>query len=138
MRNMLFEIMLVLLGLLTACSHSNTDIYGTSYYSNPAWQTITATDARSMMELNDNFILLDVRTIAEFQNIRIEGAVLIPYNEISNRALKELSDKGAIILVYCQSGRRSALAAANLVELGFSSVYDFGGIINWPYETISG
>jgi len=128
MKNIFLVIMLVLTGLLTACSHRGTNV----------WQTITATDARSMMGQNDNFILLDVRTEAEFQNFRIEGAVLIPYNEIANRALEELSDKGAIILVYCQSGRRSALAAASLVALGFSSVYDFGGIINWSYETVSG
>ena len=107
---------------------------------NPAlsWQTISATEARNIMTETDNFILLDVRTEAEFRERRIEGAVLIPYDEIKSRAETELPDKNAVILIYCRSGRRSALAAADMAALGFANIYDFGGIIDWSYESISG
>jgi rhodanese-related sulfurtransferase len=101
-------------------------------------QKITAEEARQMMNDGDAFILLDVRTVDEFNEKRIEGAVLIPDYEIKQRALDELPDKEARILAYCRSGRRSALAAKDLAEMGYSNVYDFGGIIDWPYETISG
>ena len=109
-----------------------------SDYPPISWQTITATEALTMIAELDNFILLDVRTVAEYQEIRIEGAVLIPYDVIKDKAETELPDKNTVILVYCRSGRRSALAAADLVALGFTHIYDFGGIINWPFETISG
>ena len=102
-----------------------------------SWQTITATEAHNMMEEMDNFILLDVRTEEEFREMRIEGALLIPYDEIKNRAEAELLDKNSVILIYCRSGRRSALAAADLAVLGYTNVYDFGGIIDWSYESIS-
>ena len=139
--------LLLLVGLFTACSEDIGTIYdatddesisGSYAYPNPVWQTITPTDARLIMEESDSFILLDVRTASEFQNIRIYGAVLIPYNEITSRAAAELKEKNTVVLVYCQAGRRSALAAASLAALGFTAVYDIGGIIDWPYETIRG
>jgi len=102
------------------------------------WQTITAKEAHRMMEESDSYVLLDVRTEAEFREKRIDGAVLIPDAELKNRSKAELPDKKAVILIYCRSGRRSALAAAILAELGYSNVYDLGGIINWPYKTVSG
>ena len=121
--------------LFAACSRSNAGVSGNS---KPVWQTITAEEAYRMMHELDSYVLLDVRTIAEFADIRIEGAILIPDYEITERAETELPDKNAIILIYCRSGRRSALSAKVLAELGYSNVYDFGGIINWPYETIKG
>ncbi len=97
---------------------------------------INAEEAKKMMEDGEDFILLDVRTEAEFSERRIEGAILIPDNEITEKAPQLLTDKGARILVYCRTGRRSALAANELVDMGYTSVYDFGGIVDWPYETI--
>jgi|GEM_PF-2378153 len=125
------------LGLLT--SQNLRDIH---YHFNHrsvalAWQTIPAWQAHAIMAQTESFILLDVRTEAEFHAQRINGARLIPYNEITGRA-GELPDPNAVILIYCQSGRRSALAAAALAELGFTNIYDFGGIIDWPYEIITG
>lgn len=102
------------------------------------YRKITAEEARLMMEDNENFILLDVRSEEEFKENRIKGAVLIPYTEITERIETEFSDKNALILVYCRSGRRSAIAANELVLLGYTNVYDFGGIIEWPYEAVSG
>jgi len=115
---------------LSGCSSNST--------SNADWNTIDAQEANRMMLELDDFILLDVRTVSEFEQMRIEGAIHIPYNEITDRAEAELKDKNSVILIYCRSGQRSALAAANLIYLGFTAIYDFGGILNWPYETVGG
>ena len=120
-----------LLLILTSCTNIRTD---NSNSNPPSWQTITAQEAYVIMNETDNFILLDVRTESEFQEMRIYGAILIPDFEIKDRAENELPDKNAVILVYCRSGRRSASAAAELVRLGYTNVFDFGGIINWPFE----
>ena len=103
----------------------------------PAWHTITAEQARAIMADTDGFLLLDVRTAAEFQQARLHGATLIPYDEIQRRA-DELPGRDTVVLIYCRTGRRSAIAAAALVELGFSAIYDFGGIYDWPFERIEG
>jgi len=102
------------------------------------YQKITAEQAKAIMDEGKPFVLLDVRTDEEFKEKRIDGAILIPDYEIKNRATAELPDKNALILVYCRSGRRSANAANELIKLGYTNVYDFGGIIDWPYDTVSG
>ena len=102
------------------------------------YQKITSDEAKQMMDDGEAFILLDVRTEEEFEANRIEGAVLIPNNEIIERAPTELPDKDARILIYCRSGRRSAQAAHDLINLGYTEIFDFGGIIDWPYETLDG
>ena len=102
------------------------------------YKRISAEEAYRMMAELDDFILLDVRTEEEFEEIRIDGAVLIPDSEIRTRAEAELIDKDIVILVYCRSGRRSENAARALIEMGYANVYDFGGIIDWPYGTASG
>ena len=101
-----------------------------------SWRTITASEARRIKAESDNYILLDVRTEAEFRERRIAGAILMPVAEITNRAEVELPYKDALILLYCQSGRRSASAAASLAALGYSNIHDFGGINSWPYEVV--
>ena len=100
------------------------------------YRKISAADAYKMMSVQSDFILLDVRTEKEYKEKRIAGSILIPDNVIKDRALKELPDKDKVILVYCRSGRRSASAARILVSLGYTNVYDFGGILDWPYETV--
>jgi len=125
----------MLILLFTTCSRSNAEELKNT---KPVWQTITAEEAYRMINELTSYILLDVRTPAEFLDIRIEGAVLIPDYELNGRAEAELPDKNAIILIYCRSGRRSAQSAKVLAELGYTNVYDFGGILNWPYETVKG
>ena len=100
-------------------------------------QKIDAQQAKEMMDSSSDLILLDVRTQEEYDESHIKGALLIPDYEISDKAGELLADKEATILIYCRSGRRSALAAQALSDLGYSSVYDFGGIIDWPYEVIT-
>lgn len=106
--------------------------------SSGAYQKISAEEAQQMMQDSSEYILLDVRTSQEFDEVHIEGAILIPDNEIEARAAMELPDKNALILVYCRSGRRSAGAAEQLIGMGYTNVYDFGGIADWPYDTVSG
>lgn len=86
------------------------------------------------MENERDYIILDVRTLEEFNNGYIEKAILIPDDEINDKAEKILKDKDQLILVYCHCGRRSKTASEALVELGYTNVSDFGGINNWPYE----
>ncbi len=102
------------------------------------YQKLTAEEASSQMDALESFVLLDVRTEEEYKELRIDGATLLPLDEIDARAEEALPDKEAHIFVYCRSGRRSAEAAKKLLELGYTNVYDFGGIIDWPYDTVSG
>jgi len=101
------------------------------------YQKITAEQAKAMMEEGEPYVLLDVRTDEEFSDARIAGAILIPDYEIGNRAEAELPDKHALRLIYCRSGRRSANVAHEMVEMGYTNVYDFGGILDWPFGTVS-
>ena len=87
------------------------------------------------MDTEEDYIILDVRTQEEYDQGHIPGAILIPNTEITAEAEKVLTDKDQLILVYCRSGRRSKLAAVTLAQLGYTNVKEFGGIIDWPYET---
>ena len=100
-------------------------------------QKISTEEAKTIMDGDKPFILVDVRTEDEYKMIRITGAVLIPVNEIASRAEKELPDRNAVLLLYCRSGVRSAGAALTLAGMGYTNVYDMGGIVSWPHETVS-
>ena len=100
--------------------------------------SITAEEAKGMMDAEQDYILLDVRTEEEFAEGHIPGAVLIPDYEIGERAQEMLPDKEQLIFVYCRSGNRSKKASAELAEMGYTNVKEFGGIIDWPYETEEG
>ena len=95
---------------------------------------ITAQEAKEIMDAEEGYIILDVRTQEEFDQAHIPGAILIPNDQISAEAERVLMDKNQLILVYCRSGRRSKLAAEELVKLGYTNIKEFGGIIDWPYE----
>jgi len=90
-----------------------------------------------MMDELDTYIILDVRSESEFEAQHINGAILIPVSELRSRAEKELPDKDAVIFVYCRAGNRSAEAARLLISMGYTNVYDMGGIGDWPNETVS-
>ncbi|MEL7660900.1 rhodanese-like domain-containing protein [Acetobacterium wieringae] len=97
---------------------------------------ITAEEAKVMIDEGKNLVILDVRTQEEYNEGHIENAVLIPDTEISAKSSTVLADSNQTILVYCRTGRRSAEAAKKLVDLGYSNIYDFGGIVDWPYEVV--
>ena len=100
------------------------------------YEQITAEQAKTIMDTEKDYVIIDARTKEEFAEGHIENAILIPEYEIANRAKKELPDKEQLILVYCRSGRRSKIASEELVKLGYTNVKEFGGIIDWPYKTV--
>ena len=95
---------------------------------------ITAQQAKEIMDTQEGYIILDVRTQAEYGEGHIPGAILIPNDQILEKAESVLTNKDQLILVYCRSGRRSKLASEDLVKLGYTNIKEFGGIIDWPYE----
>lgn len=104
---------------------------------NTAPERITPAKAKELLAANRSAILLDVRTNDEFAAGHIAGAILLPYNEITAAtAARTIPAKDTTVVVYCRSGRRSAIAATALVKLGYAKVFDLGGIIDWPYETV--
>jgi len=104
----------------------------------PGYKTITAAQGKQMMDSGGPYTLVDVRTADEYQQGHIPGAELIPVDTIAARAGTDLPNKSAVILVYCRSGARAATAARALVSMGYTSVYDLGGIINWSYDLVTG
>ena len=122
----MFLISLSLFGL-TACQSGD---------NNATYEQITAEQAKTIMDTEKDYVIIDARTEEEFAEGHIENAILIPEYEITNRAEKELPDKEQLILVYCRSGRRSKIASEELVKLGYTNVKEFGGIIDWPYDVV--
>ena len=100
------------------------------------YEQISGAEAKALMDSESGYIILDAREQDEYDEGHIPRAVLIPYGEIADRAEKELPDKDQLILVYCRSGRRSKIAAEELVKLGYTNVKEFGGIIDWEYEIV--
>lgn len=97
---------------------------------------ISPAQAKSLMDTEKDYIILDTREQYEFDEGHIKNAILIPYTEIEARAENELPNKDQLILVYCRSGRRSKIAAQSLADMGYTNVKEFGGIIDWPYDTV--
>ncbi len=101
------------------------------------YQKISAEEAKNMMDTETGIVIVDVRTPEEYAGGYISGAINIPNETITNSSQPELlPDKNAKILVYCRSGNRSQQASQKLIDMGYSRVYDFGGIKDWPYETV--
>ena len=98
------------------------------------YMNITAEQAKEIMDSQEGYVILDARTQAEYEESHIPGAIVIPYDQIMEMAESKLPNKNQLILVYCRSGRRSKLAADDLVKLGYTNIKEFGGIIDWPYE----
>ena len=99
------------------------------------YQQITAQEAKAMMDVGAGAIVLDVREQEEYDQGHIPGAVLLPVGEITQEsAAAAVPEKDTVVLVYCRSGNRSKAAANELVQLGYTQVYEFGGIQDWPYE----
>ena len=100
-----------------------------------SYREISPKEAKEIMEKEKNFIILDVRTHAEFSEGHIPNAVCFPNEDITVKDITStLPDKNQLILVYCRSGRRSKEAAKKLLDLGYTKIVEFGGIIDWPYE----
>ena len=126
----------LLLVLMIVCGAAALKLYAhrTAAQNRTGYQTLTAEEAKARLDQDGDLILLDVRTQTEYDQGHIPGAVCLPSEEIG-QDMPVAFDKDAEILVYCRSGRRSAEAAGKLAELGYRNVADFGGILDWPYET---
>ena len=109
---------------------------GCSDGDSATYEQISGAEAKALIDSESGYIIIDARTQEEYDEGHIPGAILIPEYEISDRAEKELPDKDQLILVYCRSGRRSKIAAEELVKLGYTNVKEFGGIIDWEYEIV--
>ena len=131
--------LVLIISLLTAACAPAPQTTGVATAAQPqAGQSvlINPDDAQKLLKENSSAVLLDVRTPDEFAEGHIEGAVNLAVEELESRLNELPSDKATPIVVYCRSGRRSALAAEILVKAGYSAIYDLGGIQNWPYEIV--
>lgn len=117
---------LAVLLLLASCAPSASE---------GGYRQVTTEDAITIMEEKKDYILLDVRTIDEYRNQHIPGAICIPNETIGSEEIQELPDKDQLILVYCRSGNRSKQASQKLADLGYTNVVEFGGINDWTGET---
>ena len=122
------SVVLMLISLLVGCTDGN---------NKNVYEQITPDEAKALMDSEDGYIILDVRTPEEFAARHIEGAILIPDYEIGEKAESILTDKEQLILVYCRSGRRSKNAANELATLGYTNIKEFGGINDWKYGTVT-
>ena len=121
-------ILLLSLMLLAGCGKSTTS---------GSYQQITQEAAKEMMDTQE-VIILDVREQDEYDSGHIPGAVLLPVGTIDeNTAAQVIPEKDSTVLVYCRSGNRSKTASSALTDLGYTNIYEFGGINTWPYETES-
>ena len=100
-----------------------------------SYQQITAEEAKSMMEEQPDAVILDVREQDEYDAGHIPGAVLLSVSTIDEEtAASAIPEKDTVVLVYCRSGNRSKTASQSLVDLGYTRIYEFGGIKDWPYK----
>ena len=138
----LMFLLIISLTLFSGCSgisdteNTTTDTTENSINNSLGYEQISGEQAKSLMDSEKDYIIIDARTEEEFNEGHIEGAILIPEYEIGERAEKELPDKDQLILVYCRSGRRSKIASQALADLGYTNVKEFGGIIDWQYEIV--
>ena len=128
----ILPVFLLLLLLLTGCGETTSNAS-----SEDGYQQISQEEAKEMMDTQD-VIILDVREQDEYDSGHIPGAVLLPVGTIDEETAAEvIPEKDSTVLVYCRSGNRSKTASSALAELGYTNIYEFGGINTWPYETES-
>ena len=142
------EIALTLLAslclLLSACGNGTTSsesdqsgVQITTASENVSYQQITQEKAKEMMQADDGHIIVDVRRQDEYDSGHIPSAILIPNESIGTEQPKELPDLDQVILIYCRSGRRSKEASQKLADMGYTYIYEFGGIIDWTGEVVT-
>lgn len=137
MKNLLLLALVICLGIIIIRLYTARSAPNAPAPAGRRYLTLTAEEAKARLDEGENVVLLDVRTRGEFDSGHIPGAVCLPNEDITEgRPLPY--DREAEILIYCRSGRRSALAAEKLAKMGYGNVADFGGILDWPYETTTG
>ena len=117
--------------LFTGCT-------GTSNNQPNTYRQISMEEAVAMMAEETGYIILDVRRPDEFAAGHIPNAINVPNETIGTAEIPELPDKNQLIMVYCRSGRRSKEASEKLVKLGYTNIVEFGGILDWKGEIVTG
>ena len=115
-----------------------TGCAGTNNSQTNTYRQITMDEAVDMMARETGYIILDVRRPDEFAAGHIPGAINVANESIGTDEIPELPDKDQLIMVYCRSGRRSKEASEKLVKLGYTNIVEFGGILDWKGETVTG
>lgn len=123
----LVSLFFVLVVLLTGCGATGTS-------EDSGYTHISQEETKEMMDTQD-VLILDVREQEEYDSGHIPDAVLLPVGTITEETAAEvIPDRDTTVLIYCRSGNRSKTAAKTLAELGYTNIYEFGGITTWPYE----
>ncbi len=126
--------------LVVGCYSNNANNDSNSADSNNTsvqdYSIIDAVSAHDIIE-NEDVVIIDVRSKNEYNTGYIENAINIPVDSIQYKIENIVSDKNKKILLYCRSGARAQEAAKKLASLGYSNVYSFGGIVDWPYEIVN-
>ena len=115
-----------------------TGCAGTSNNQTNTYRQINMDEAVTMMAQETGYIILDVRRADEFAEGHIPGAINVANESIGTDEIPELPDKNQLMMVYCRSGRRSKEASEKLVKLGYTNIVEFGGILDWKGETVTG
>ena len=136
MRKDIFVILAMILSLGLIGCDKNAEAEQTQNVSDITYTQINMDEAVTMMEEETDYIILDVRRPDEFADKHIPNAINVPNETIGEEEIPELPDKDQLILVYCRSGNRSKQASEKLTALGYTNVYEFGGINDWPGETV--
>lgn len=136
MKILLFIIPIALaLVLIVGCSMRGGQIMDGDGMVN-SYHQISQEEAKTMMGYVDGHVIVDVRRLDEYNEGHIPGAICIPNESIGETQPSELPDKNQVILVYCRSGIRSKEAAQKLFDMGYTRVYEFGGIIDWTGDVV--
>jgi len=130
-----FLIIVAVVLLLTACSSGIQATDGEDMVR--SYTQISQDEARKMMEQDDGHVIVDVRRPDEFAAGHIPGAICIPNENIGSEQPEELPDLDQVILIYCRSGNRSKKAAQKLFDMGYTNIYEFGGINDWTGEVVT-
>lgn len=121
--------------ILSGCGNADS-VQNTEQKS--GYKQVSMEEGLELMEADSDYILLDVRRDDEFEEGHIPGAINIPNESIGTEEIAELPDKNQTIYVYCRSGNRSKQASQKLVDLGYTDVIEFGGIIDYSGEIEKG
>lgn len=143
MKRIISIVLVVIMLSATGCSTSNISgsydsATSDSEKSKMSYKQIDQETAKEMMSRDDGHVIVDVRTQDEYDTGHIPGAILIPNESIGNVQPEELPDLNQVILIYCRSGNRSKQAAQKFADIGYTEIYEFGGIIDWDGEIITG
>lgn len=136
MKKSIFLLLIAILLLLTGCSSGSGQMMDGDGMVN-SYTQISQEQAKEMMTRDDGHIIVDVRRQDEYDAGHIPGAILIPNENIGTEHPEELPDLNQIILIYCRSGNRSKQAAQKLFDMGYTNIYEFGGIIDWTGEIVT-